>query len=300
MHVLNQYSGEIAALLTALFWAITSTAFEHSGKKIGSLNLNLSRLFIGFVFLSTFTWATRGYFFPTDATSNEWFWLLLSGFVGIVLGDLLLMEAFVRIGSRISMLIYSSVPPLSALMAWLFLGDRMTGMQLLGMVITLTGIASVILVAEKGSKKVKLSHPVAGILMAFGGAFGQAAGYIIGKFGMAHYDPFAATQIRLVAGIIGFMLLFTLKGHWSAYVKSFKRTDALVSLTIGSFFGPFLGISFSLYAVQRINPGVASTLISITPILLIPYAYFVKHERVTAKEVMGTLVVLLGVAIMFL
>ncbi len=300
MGFVQNYLGELAALSTALCWAITSTAFEHSAKKIGSLNLNMLRLLIGLVFLSIFTLITRGILFPVDATQSEWFWLFMSGLVGIVIGDLLLVEAFVMIGSRISMLIYSSVPPLSAIMAWIFLGETMTGMQTLGMFVTLAGIASVILIAEKGSKKVSFSKPIKGILFAFGGALGQAAGYIIGKFGMADYDPFASTQIRLIAGIVGFAILFTLRGHWPKFKASFKRKDALASLTLGSFFGPFLGISLSLYAVQKINPGVASTLISITPILLVPYAYFFKGEKVTPKEVVGTLVVLAGVAIMFL
>lgn len=300
MGFIQNYLGELAALSTALCWAITSTAFEHSAKKIGSLNLNMLRLLIGLVFLSIFTLITRGILFPVDATQSEWFWLFMSGLVGIVIGDLLLVEAFVMIGSRISMLIYSSVPPLSAIMAWIFLGETMTGMQMLGMFVTLTGIASVILISEKGSNKMSFSHPIKGILFAFGGAFGQAAGYIIGKFGMADYDPFASTQIRLIAGIVGFAILFTLKGHWPKFKASFKRKDALASLTLGSFFGPFLGISLSLYAVQKINPGVASTLISITPILLVPYAFFFKREKVTPKEVIGTIVVIAGVAIMFM
>lgn len=300
MGIIQNYLGEFAALATAFFWAITSTAFEHSAKKIGSLNLNLMRLLLGLVFLSIFTLLTRGMLFPTDATRTEWFWLLLSGLVGIVIGDLLLVEAFVRIGSRISMLIYSSVPPLSAIMAWLFLSEKMTAIQILGMFVTLGGIASVILIAEKGSKKVSFSQPIVGILLAFGGAFGQASGYIIGKFGMADYDPFASTQIRIIAGIIGFAVILTIRGHWPKFIKAFERKDAMTSLAIGSFFGPFLGISLSLYAVQKINPGVASTLISITPILLIPYAFFVKHEKVTLKEIIGTVVVLTGVGIMFL
>ena len=122
---MTAYMGEIAALATALCWAITATAFEDTGKKIGSMNLNLLRLLIGMVFLSAFTLITRGVLLPTDASASEWGWLLLSGFVGIVVGDLLLFEAFVQIGSRISMLIYASVPPLSGILAFIFLGESM-------------------------------------------------------------------------------------------------------------------------------------------------------------------------------
>lgn len=297
---MSGYVGEMAALATALCWAVTATSFEHSAKKIGSMNLNLSRLLIGLTFLSVFTWITRGYLLPTDASASGWFWLMASGFIGIVIGDLLLFEAFVLIGSRISMLIYASVPPLSGIMAFIFLGEKMTFMQIVGMMLTLAGIASVILVANKENNSVSFSHPVKGILFAFGGAFGQAAGYIIGKFGMASYDPFSATQIRLIAGIIGFALLFTIRNHWGKYFESFSRKDALATLVLGSFFGPFLGISLSLYAIQKINPGVASTLISITPILLIPYAFFIKKEKIELREIGGTVLALVGVGIMFI
>ncbi|MCA0384882.1 MAG: DMT family transporter [Firmicutes bacterium] len=300
MNGLANYTGEIAALATALCWAVTATSFEDAGKKIGSMNLNLMRLLLGMVFLSTFTWLTRGYVLPTDASAEGWFWLMLSGFVGIVLGDLLLFEAFVRIGSRISMLIYASVPPLSGIMAYFFLGEAMTFIQIIGMLVTLAGIASVILVPDEDKKSVKFAHPLAGILLAFGGAFGQAAGYILGKFGMAGYDAFSSTQIRLIAGIIGFAILFTIRGHWPKFKTAFKRKDAMLSLGLGSFFGPFLGISLSLYAVQRINPGVASTLTSITPVLLIPVAFFLKKEKVKLREVLGTFVTLAGIAIMFM
>lgn len=300
MIILNNHIGEIAALATAICWSITSTAFESSARKIGSLNLNLLRLFMGLIFLTIFTTITRGQLFPTDASYSTWFWLMLSGIVGIVAGDLLLFEAFVRIGSRLSMLIFASVPPLSGIMALIFLGEKMSHIQIWGMIVTLIGISSVILVSDKNSKKISFSHPVAGILLAFGGALGQSAGYIIGKYGISDYDPFSATQIRLIAGIISFSIIFTLRGQWKSFFKSLKKKEAMISMTIGSFFGPFLGISLSLYAVQRINPGVASTLISITPIILIPYAFFIKHEKITAKEIIGTIIALIGVAIMFI
>jgi len=294
------YAGEIAAIGTAICWAITSTSFEDAGKRIGSFNLNLIRLLFGFLFLTTYNFFSRGYLLPMDASSDAWLWLLLSGIVGIVLGDLLLFEAFVRIGARISMLIYASVPPLSGIIAYIFLGDSMTFLEILGMMIVLFGIAMVILDGGKKGEKIKFSHPVIGILLAFGGALGQSAGYIIGKYGLGDYDPFAATQIRLIAGIISFTLLFTLKGQWPSFIQVLKSPKQLKSTVIGSFFGPFLGISLSLFAVQRINPGVASTLISITPILLIPYVVIVKKEKVALKEVIGSIVAVIGLAILFI
>ena len=293
------YIGEFAALATAFCWSITATSFEVAGKKVGSQPLNLIRLLIGSVFLCLFTLITRGLAFPIDATFNTWKWLFLSGLVGLVIGDLLLFEAFVRIGARISMLIYASVPPMSGILAYFILGETMSAIQIIGMFVTLTGIAIVILVKDSGNK-VKLSHPVAGILLAFGGAFGQALGYIIGKFGLENYDAFAATQIRLIAGIIGFAILFTIRGNWKSFFEAFKEKHAMAYITLGSFFGPFLGISLSLLAIQHTNPGVASTLTSITPVLLIPVAIFVRNETVHFKEFLGAMVAISGVALIFL
>lgn len=293
------FIGEFAALATAFCWAITASCFEVAGKKVGSGPLNLIRLVIGLFFLIIFTWITRGLPFPTDASGEAWKWLMISGFVGIVLGDLFLFEAFVRIGARISMLIYASVPPMSALLGLIILKEDMTFAQIIGMIVTLIGIATVILVKDEGNK-VKLSHPVVGILMAFGGAFFQAFGYIIGKLGLVNYNAFAATQIRLIAGIIGFTLIFFIRRSWPAVFKAIKEKEAMKFMTVGSFFGPFLGISLSLMAVQYTNPGVASTLTSITPVLLIPIAIFIKKEKVHFKEVCGALIAIAGVAIIFL
>lgn len=295
----NIYIGQIAAILTAVCWSIGSTNFEKAGKKIGSLNLNLMRLLMAFLFSIIFTLFSRGIPLPMDATSSMWFWLLLSGFVGFTIGDLMLFEAFVRLGARISMLIYASVPIFSAVLAYVFLGEAMTLKQMIGMAFTITGIAVVILDSGEGNK-MKFAHPVAGILFAFGGAIGQSVGYIIGKYGMGGYDAFAATQIRMIAGIVGFSLFFVFKKQWRSFFRSFKQKDAIKPAAIGALFGPFIGVSLSLFAVQRINPGVASTLMSITPVLLILYAIVFKGEKIKAKEIVGSLICIGGLAVIFI
>ncbi len=290
---MNVYIGQIAAIATAFCWAITSTVFESAGKKIGSMQLNLIRLIIGFIFLSIFTLITRGQILPLDATAEAWKWLLISGFIGFFIGDILLFEAFVRIGARISMLIYASVPPMSGILAYFILGEIMNFKQVLGMTITLIGIAIVILVKGEGNKKIKLSHSFSGILFAFGGAFGQS-------IGLKDYNPFAATQIRIIAATAAFVLFFTIKRNWNLIFSSLKEYKVMIRVTIGSFFGPFLGVSLSLLAVQHINPGVASTLMAITPIILIPVAIFIKKEKIFFKEILGAFVAVLGVSVIFL
>ena len=236
------HPGEIAALATAACWTVTALSFEKAGRKIGSQPLNLIRLVMGFIFLSIFLWIFRGMPIPADATVDAWIWLSLSGIVGFVIGDLLLFQAFVEIGSRISMLMMSLAPPLTAFLARFIFGEVLTGKNLIGMVLTITGISLVIL-KKDGTKKLKLSHPVKGILLALGGAFGQALGLILSKKGMGTYDAFAATQIRILSGIVGFSIIFFIRGQWAGVIKGIKNRKAMFQITIGSFFGPFLGVS---------------------------------------------------------
>jgi len=293
------HPGEVAALMTAACWTVTAISFEKAGKKIGSQPLNLIRLVLGFLFLSIFLWFYRGKPFPTDATAFAWSWLSLSGIVGFVIGDLLLFQAFVLIGSRISMLMMSLAPPLTAILARIIFGEMLTGKNLIGMFLTMLGISLVIL-RKEGSGKLSFSHPVKGILLAFGGALGQALGLILSKKGMGTYDAFASTQIRILSAIAGFSILFFITGQWPSVFRGLRNRGAMLQISLGSFFGPFLGVSLSLLALKYTAAGVAATLTSITPILIIAPAIVIFKERVSMIEVLGALVAIGGVAFQFL
>ncbi len=296
--MLHTHLGEIAALLTAAFWTTTALSFEIAGKRVGSLPVNLIRLFFGFGFISAYSLLSRGMFLPLDASSHAWIWLSLSGLIGFVIGDLLLFRAFVLIGSRISMLIMSAVPPLTALIGWLFLGETLSAKHLVGMSITIAGIAMVVL-KESGTSSPTHSLNIPGYLCATGGALGQAVGLVLSKFGMESYNAFAATQIRIIAGLIGFVSVFVFRNEWHRVFLAFRDRRAMLFLTIGSFFGPFLGVSFSLIAVQHTATGIASTIMSIVPILIIPPAVIFLKEHVSIREVIGAVIAVIGIAMMF-
>ena len=303
--------GEYAALLTAIFWTITAIAFESAGKKVGSLSTNLIRLFMAFIFIGIYGQVTRGSFIPFDASAHQWMWLSLSGFVGFVIGDLLLFEAYVVIGSRISMLIMSLTPPITAFFGWLLMDEVLTPQNMIGMFLTLMGIMLVVLDRKpkdknvdnktiNGKNKIKLSYPIVGILLAFGGAVGQGAGLVLSKFGMQDFDPFAATQIRVITGFIGFTILFVIMKRWKKVIAAVKNKNAMTRLSIGAFFGPFLGVSFSLLSVKHTTTGVASTIMAIVPVLIIPPAVIFFKEKITLKEIIGSLIAVGGVAMFFM
>ncbi len=292
--------GEFAALSTAIFWTITALVFELAGKRVGALVVNILKLILGFFFLGFYSWFTRGLFLPIDATPNVWFWLSLSGLIGLVLGDQFLLHAFVVIGARVSMLIMSLVPPLTALLGWILLGEILTRHDLLGMILTLIGISMVVLQRSPEQNNLQFSRPLAGLLMAFGGAVGQAVGLILSKLGMENYDAFAATQIRVFTGIIGFAALVFFMRAWPRVLAAIKDRFSFRLITVGAIFGPFLGIGFSLLAIQHTNAGVAATIMSIVPVFIIPPSMILFHEKLTVREVSGAILAVGGVTILVL
>jgi drug/metabolite transporter (DMT)-like permease len=311
-HFLKDHSGHFAALLTAMFWTVTALTFAAASKKIGSMIVNLLRLIIGFIFLSVFIFFYRGLLLPVDATAREWFYLSLSGLIGFVFGDLCLFQAFVVIGARISMLIMALAPPITALIGWMVLGETLSLQSWIGMILTIGGIALVVLRRHPRDenngtfRKVKFNYPIWGILLALGGALGQGAGLVLSKLGMgglepgAGYDSFAATQIRVIAGIAGFSILFTFLGFWKEAFRALTYRKPMLLLSLGAFFGPFLGVSFSLIAIKNADTGIAATIMAIVPVLIIPPSMILYKEKVTYKEITGAILAVSGVGVFFL
>jgi len=292
--------GEIAALITAIFWTTTAIAFESASLKIGSLSVNIIRLFFAFIFLSIFSFIARGLPFPVDASREAWFWLLISGLIGFVLGDLFLFKSYTIIGSRFAMLIMTLVPPIAALFGWIILGEKLSLYSYFGMSITFIGISMAVFSKKNKNEKIKLKISPIGFLFALLGAIGQGLGLVLSKLGMKNYDAFAATQIRIIAGIFGFVILVTLMNRWKNVYKAFFHRKGIFHTSIGSFFGPFLGVSFSLIAVKYTETGIASTIMALVPIFIIAPAYFVFKQKITLLEIIGAFVSICGVALFFI
>jgi drug/metabolite transporter (DMT)-like permease len=298
------YAGQLAALGTATFWAFAALSFDAAARRIGALSLSLIRLVIAFGFLCLAAWAMRGLPLPLDASPRAWGWLAASGLIGFTFGDFCLFRAYVMIGPRLSLLMMALAPPLTAIIGWLLLGETLGGRDLLGMALTVSGIAWAVLersprsAAETSSAAPRPS--LAGLAMGFGGALGQAGGLVLSKVGMGSYDAVAATQVRVLAGILGYTLLFLPFRWWPRVGEALRDRRALGFATVGAFFGPFLGVSLSLYAVRLIAAGVAASIMALTPVIVIPLMVLVRRERVGFGGIAGALVAVAGVALLFL
>lgn len=296
--------GELAALGTSLAWSFSSIQFTLAGRRVGSLVVNRIRLILAVLYLSAAHLAVHGRLWPLEAGLARWGWLGLSGIVGLTLGDACLFQAFVLIGPRRAMLIMTLVPVLSTLIAWAAFGELLLPVELAAMLVTIGGIAWV--VSERRSAKE--SGPatqgqsfLVGVLFGVGGAVGQAVGYILSKQGLAGgFPPLSATVIRMVVAAVAIWLITLAQGRVKSTWPALKDRVAVLLMMGGALAGPFIGVWLSMVAVQNAPMGIASTLTGLSPILLIPLEHWVFHEAITPRSVIGTLVALVGAAIIFL
>jgi len=297
----NNLLGEIAAIGTAICWSFTSTFFTIGGRHVGSVVVNRARLLLAIVFLSFTHMLIHGELFPYHAEPFRWGWLGLSGIIGLALGDAALFQAFVLVGPQVSMLLMSLVPIISALIAWIFLNETLSLVRIGAIVLTIVGI--IIVVFKKRSSKSILNRKfyTAGILLGIGGAFGQAIGLIAAKKGLAgNFSGLSATLMRVLSAAVILWIFTLIIRQGKTTVLKLRNKKALAAIAAGAFVGPFLGIWLSMIAIKFTYVGVASTLMALPPIFLLPLSYWFFKEKITLQSVFGTLIAVAGTAIIFL
>jgi len=296
-----QRIGELAAFGTAVSWTLCAIFFERGIKRIGVLAVNFFKVVIAFVLLIAAAALFRGMPLPLDAPLNAWVFLSLSGIVGFVITDSFLFSAYDTVGPRITMLFTSLSPAMTAGIAWLFLGESPGQRGLLGMALVIAGILMAVLGRLNGaeisgiSKKDRLGYVFAVIA-----TLGQSIGFILTKIGVEGYDAVSGTQIRVFAAIIGFGLVSLFYNGGKSITKALKDPAGLKYTTVGAIFGPFLGVTLSLFAVQRVSAGVASTLIGLSPVLIIIPELLVFRKKITPLEIAGAITAVAGTTIFFL
>lgn len=293
------YIGEISALSAAFLWSFSSIVFTSATIRIGSIQLNISRMVIACIFL-----LLTIPLFNIDYEVNFWqiFYLSVSGFVGLTLGDTFLFKSFEHVGPRIGMLIMSSNPTIAALLAYLILGEVLTVWGVLGIIITLSGISIVIMEKPKVNRsKFKITR--IGLIYAFLGAAGQGTGLIFAKMAnnIGEIHSLVATFIRILAAVIIMLPMVSIAKKYTNPFKVFAKDKmALGMVTLGAIIGPYLGITFSYLAIINTQVGIASTIMATMPIIMLPLSWFFYKEKLSWKSILGAFVAVFGVAILFL
>lgn len=305
------YLGELISIGVAFSWTATALLSEFGSKRLGNLTLNVLRMALALLFSMAMFWVVTGVPLPSGGTMEAYGWLLLSGLVGYVIGDFCLFQCYIIIGSRYGQLFMTLAPLAAAFMAWMTLGQEMTLMSIVAMVVTLFGIG--ISVLGRGERhKVALKLPLNGVLFAIGAALCQGIGLVLSKIGMDHYEtstvantpswmiPFSANFFRCIAGIVGFTVLLYFREGFSPLRDALHDRKGLSVATATTIFGPFVGVAFSLMALQYTAAGIASTLMAMTPIIILLPSYWLFHTKITWRAVLGAVISVIGVSLFFL
>ena len=294
--------GELAALLTSVAWAGTSVLFTKATQRVGPIMVNRMRSILALTFLMLINLAFNGYLLPFDAGIERWMWFALSGAIGYALGDVLLFQSFLCIGTQRGMLMMSLAPLLSAGLAWIFFGETLTGVQILGVLITLGGVSWVILRRRKTTEPNQVCSSKQGVLFGLGAATGQAVGYVLSKQGLVDgFSPIAGNSIRMLAAVIVLWALASIQGKAKKTIDTMRENPKVFGwLTMAAFTGPVIGATLSLFALQHTEVGIASTLIALPPVFLLPISWVVFKEKFDWSAVLGTMVAIGGVALLFL
>lgn len=292
--------GELAALATAVCWSFTAIFFSISGRRVGSDVVNRSRLVLALVYLLITHRVLEGVFFPTGVEPFRWGWLAVSSLFGLVLGDAFLFRAYVMIGPRLSMLMMATVPILSTLSGWLMFGERITGLELAGVLLAVAGVAWVVTEGQNDPQIVDRQFYRKGLIFGFLGAVGQVANLVTARYALVDDFPaISATLIRIAIAIVILWGAAALRGQIGYTIRQWRDRAALRALVAGATVGPFLGIWLSLIAVQNARLGIASTLMALPPVILIPIEYLIYGRKISRRSLSGTILAMAGVALLF-
>lgn len=302
------YIGELISIGVAFSWTATALLSEFGSKRLGNLTLNVLRMALALVFSLVLFGVATGSPLPAGASPEAAGWMLLSGLVGYVIGDFCLFQCYIIIGSRYGQLFMTLAPLAAALTAWLSLGQQLSSISLVAMLITLLGIS--ISVLGRGQRhKLSLKLPLNGVLYAIGAAVCQGVGLVLSKIGMDHYEavagmpewlvPFSANFYRCLAGIVGFSLLHYFRDGMGPLREAMHDLRGLSVAMATTVFGPFVGVGFSLMAVQYTAAGIASTLMAMTPIIILLPSAWLFHEKITWRAVLGAVISVVGVSLFF-
>jgi drug/metabolite transporter (DMT)-like permease len=295
------FIGEIAALATSFFFAMTALIFTSTGRSVGSQVTNRIRLTFALIYLVILNLLLFGEPLPFSADSARWLWLGLSGVIGLSLGDAFLFQSMVAVGPRLASLLLSLAPIFGSVIAWVFFGETLTILQITGILLALAGIGWVVLSHEEPPNTPR-GQTRRGVFFGVLSGLGQAIGLVLSKQGMGgDFSPFQANAIRMLAAALFIWAWTMYEGKVGNTITELQgKPKVLGLLALGAFIGPVLGVSGSLLAIQHAEIGVASTLMALTPVILLPISRFVFKEKIGWHAVIGTVLAIAGVAILFL
>jgi len=301
--------GEAAAVAVSVLWTVTSLVFSFAGKRIGAYNVNVIRTFMAVILLLGAHLVVLGTIIP-GGNDGQWLWLGVSGVIGLAIGDFGYFLALIKLGPRRAVLLMALAPIFTVAAGAIILRELPGLLTMVGIAITLAGVFWVILERDEESdeRPVPTRDKAIGLAAGVLGGLCQGVGLVISKYGMvtiaddpsAPLHPVSATLIRMVAALAALWITVPLLQRFGSVSAAMRDIPAMKASFVGSVCGPFLGVTLSMVAVTYAIAGVASTLMSLMPIFVIPVVWLAFHQKTTNRGIAGAIVAVIGVAILFL
>ncbi len=306
MPISPETAGIIAGLTTSAFWVLTTIFFTAGSKRIGVTAVNTLRMFFAVILLGATHFVLFKTVFPQIPNSMQWGALALSGFIGLTICDQALFAAFLDIGPRRALLVMTSTPIFGLMFGYFFLQENVGLVALAGMFITIAGIVWVVLQRQSKSKDEHSKHIARGYTLALFGSVCQSLGAMFAKIGMSSgetaVDPLAATLVRMIFGLLCMtpivLISYRMVKRREPGSSQFRWTPGLLFTLAGTVFGPFLGVWLSLIAIRSVELGIAQTLLSLSPVMILPFVGRLYSEKLTKAAVLGAVIAVAGAAVM--
>lgn len=298
--MLEQFGGELAALSGALFWAVATVLYRRAGERIPARELNLVKGLVALALLG----ATLLLMGDSLAAVDPWalVLILLSGAIGIGLGDTAYFESLQDLGARRALLLGTLAPPLAGLIAWILLGETLSASAWLGIAVTVAGVAWVVTERQAATPTHRPApRLLRGLLFGLVAVLAQAGGVVLSRAAFVQTDlsPLWAAFLRLAAGAVALAVWIPLArkpvGGWLRGKQSGRLWGQLLFAIV---VGTYLAVWLQQVALKLTSAGIAQTLLSTSPLFILPFAAWT-GERVSLRAAVGAIVALLGIGLLF-
>jgi len=285
--------GYSAALGSALAWAIGSILFRRVGEFSSPTGMNLVKCLIGSVYLGVVLLIAGG---VEPISGRTYLVLVVSGLLGIALGDTFFFKALVNLGPRLTVLLGTLGPVLTIVFAMVFLGEQLSSFDLVGAFLTLTGVNIVLWEDIPSDLNVKTKW-TSGVVYALLAAICMSLGIITAKVAVDSTSAMHATFARVVFAGIGLSMWGLGSRQLGSWLVPFKDPILLKAIMVAVLVVIFGGFWLSLVALKYIDAAIATILNSTEPIFVLPLVALILKEKVTARAVAGAVIAVAGVAL---
>ena len=311
-------AGELAGLATSALWVVSSLAFAAAGQRMGATRLNLLRSLLAAALLLLLHWFLMASPWPTIGANRTWY-LGISGLLGLAIGDQFLFAGYVLVGARTTTLLMTLAPAVAASLSWIVFGQTMSLQAIVGMLITLLGVLWVAAERPHATSHISPAQQIKGVWFGAGAALCQGVGMVLASNGLrGDIDALSGQTVRMSAGALGIIVIAFIvsrmnQAQRNASARSLDATKnpapnitrthaltsaAIVAMVIGTLTGPIFGVWCSLYALQKLEVGIATTLMSLVPVMILPVTRITEGRWPSTRAILGALIAVAGVAVL--